>query len=300
MGARTEAGGSMTRVAQRSDLLNLFVQARGQLERLLEEPSPELAQVEKQLHELQVMTREVACHLPPANVRMVQEQFSAVRARVDDVRERLKPRKRFAFKAGRRGPAANADASGKGDEENSTAQSQGEARGALKNTATDTTAGFRDKSGEILDLEGMEGKDVELDSLIDCDVTIRSCLATLFARRLKNCRVRCGPVAASVFVEECEGCTLRVPCQQLRVHDTRRCEFRVHIQARSIIEDSTELVFGPYDYAYDGDERDWKASGLDRAGVNNWALVDDFNWLAADRPSPNWRVVGDETFDVEK
>lgn len=300
MAAATEDGGAVNRIAQRSDLFNLYAQARGQLERLLEEPSPELAEVEKQLHELQVMTREVACHLPPAHVRMAQGQYATLRARVDAVRERLKPRKRFAFKAGRQGPSANAaGASGEGDKENCSARRS--AKGGAGSVALgDTTAGFRDKTGETLELEGVEGKDVELDSLVDCDVTIRSCLATLFARRLKNCRVHCGPVAASVFVEGCDGCTLHVPCQQLRVHDTQRCEFRVHIQARSIIEDSTELEFGPYDYTYEGDERDWKASGLDRAGVNNWALVDDFNWLAADRPSPNWRIVGGETSDVKK
>lgn len=298
MGATEEAGGAVTR----DGLLNQFGQARGQLQRLLEESSPELAEAERQLHELQLMVREVACHLPPANVRMVQEQFGALRARVDDVRERLRPRQRFAFRAGRQRPA-----SGKWQQEgdSTSAQHQAEAKGAvnaaLKNTATDaTTVGFRDRSGEALELEGVEGKDVELDSLVDCEVSIRSCLATLFARRLRNCRIRCGPVAASVFVEGCEGCTVRVACQQLRVHDTRRCEFLVHIQARSIIEDSTELVFGPYDCVYEGSERDWQASGLNRAGVNNWALVDDFNWLAADRPSPNWRTVGQTAVDVKQ
>lgn len=50
MGATAEAGGAVTR----DDLLNRFGQARGQLQRLLEESSPELAEVEKRLHELQV------------------------------------------------------------------------------------------------------------------------------------------------------------------------------------------------------------------------------------------------------
>lgn len=299
MGATAEAGGAVTR----DDLLNRFGQARGQLQRLLEESSPELAEVEKRLHELQLMVREVACHLPAANVRMVQQQFGALRARVDNVRERLRPRQRFAFRAGRQRPASGM---GQREGDSTSAQPQAEAKGeavnaALKSTATDaTTVGFRDRSGETLELEGVEGKDVELDSLVDCEVSIRSCLATLFARRLRNCRIHCGPVTASVFVEGCEGCTVCVACQQLRVHDTRRCEFLVHIQARSIIEDSTELVFGPYDYVYEGDERDWQASRLNKAGVNNWALVDDFNWLAADRPSPNWRIVSQTKVDVKQ
>ncbi|XP_037503447.2 tubulin-specific chaperone C [Rhipicephalus sanguineus] len=138
-------------------------------------------------------------------------------------------------------------------------------------------------------LSEVGGKDTELDSLDDCQVTIQGCPATLFARRLRNCHIRCGPVASSVFVEECESCTFLVACHQLRVHDSLKCEFRVHVQTRSIIEDSNELLFGKYDFVYDGDEQDWCASHLDRT-VNNWNKVDDFNWLAADKPSPNWEL----------
>ncbi|XP_037501539.1 tubulin-specific chaperone C-like [Rhipicephalus sanguineus] len=158
--------------------------------------------------------------------------------------------------------------------------------GTLKNACT---VGFQGRSGETLMLSEVGGKDTELDSLDDCQVTIQGCPATLFARRLRNCHIRCGPVASSVFVEECESCTFLVACHQLRVHDSLKCEFRVHVQTRSIIEDSNELLFGKYDFVYDGDEQDWCASHLDRT-VNNWNKVDDFNWLAADKPSPNWEL----------
>ena len=34
-------------------------------------------------------------------------------------------------------------------------------------------------------------------------------------------------------------------------------------------------------------------AGLDE-GVNNWDKVDDFNWLALDKPSPNWTVLPED------
>ena len=31
-------------------------------------------------------------------------------------------------------------------------------------------------------------------------------------------------------------------------------------------------------------------SGLDKT-KNNWNKIDDFNWLSANEPSPNWKVI---------
>lgn len=267
-------------------LLDNFSQAKRQLEQLLDADG-DLAQLDGKLQELQMITTEAASHLPAASLRWVREQFGTLRVRVDEVRERLKPRKRFAFKSAR-GPSSKATAPPDCDarSEGRCESGPGFPAGASKDASS---LGFQGRSGETLMLSDVNGKDMELDSLDTCEVTVRGCPATLFARRLKNCHIRCGPVATSVFVEECEGCTFHVACQQLRVHDSHKCEFRVHIQARSIIEDSKELLFAKYDFAYDGDERDWCASRLDR-NVNNWNKVDDFNWLAADQPSPNWKL----------
>lgn len=264
---------------QHVDLLDKFGQCKRQLEQLLD--TNDLAQLDGKLQELQAILTEVASHLPAASLRYVQEQFATLKLQVDEIREQLKPRKRFAFKSARGSPTGS-DARLEGKCEPGPSFPAG----TLKNACT---VGFQGRSGETLMLSEVGGKDTELDSLDDCQVTIQGCPATLFARRLRNCHIRCGPVASSVFVEECESCTFLVACHQLRVHDSHKCEFRVHVQTRSIIEDSNELLFGKYDFVYDGDEQDWCASHLDRT-VNNWNKVDDFNWLAADKPSPNWEL----------
>lgn len=266
---------------QHLDLLDKFSQSKRQLEQLLD--TNDLAQLDGKLQELQAIITEVASHLPAASLRWVQEQFAALRSRVDEVQEKLKPRKRFAFKSAR-GSVASSGSDAK--LEGICEPGPSFPAGTVKNACT---VGFQRKSGETLMLSEVGGKDTELDSLDDCQVTVQGCPATMFARRLRNCHIRCGPVASSVFVEECESCTFLVACHQLRIHDSHKCEFQVHVQTRSIIEDSKELLFSKYDFAYDGDEQDWCASHLDRT-VNNWDKVDDFNWLVADKPSPNWKL----------
>jgi len=63
----------------------------------------------------------------------------------------------------------------------------------------------------------------------------------------------------------------------------------------------TELGFAPYSLAYDNLDTDYKISGLNRE-INNWAAVDDFNWLVNDTQSPNWYqlpVEGHREFSIK-
>ncbi|KAL3226594.1 hypothetical protein MRX96_024799 [Rhipicephalus microplus] len=83
----------------RLDVLDKFSQSKRQLEQLLD--TNDLAQLDGKLQELQAIIMEVASHLPAASLCWVQEQFAALRSRVDEVQEKLKPRKRFAFKSAR-------------------------------------------------------------------------------------------------------------------------------------------------------------------------------------------------------
>jgi hypothetical protein len=102
----------------------------------------------------------------------------------------------------------------------------------------------------------------------------------------------CGPVATSVFVDDCVDCISYLACQQLRIHNTKHCNFYLHVTSRAIIEDSTQVGFAPYSWKYDNIELHFKTAGLD-VSRNNWDLVDDFNWLASDKPSPNWHILKD-------
>ena len=88
----------------------------------------------------------------------------------------------------------------------------------------------------------------------------------------------------------CSLAIIATGCQQLRVHHTENTDFYLHVTSRAIIEDTKEVRFAPYSVKYDGIEADFDSAGLDPS-INNWSSVDDFNWLAMDTKSPNWKIL---------
>ncbi|NXW34682.1 TBCC protein, partial [Phaetusa simplex] len=136
-------------------------------------------------------------------------------------------------------------------------------------------------------------RDVVLSELRGCRVRLRGNANTLRVRNCRGCTVLCGPVSTSVLVDGCSDCLLVLACQQLRTHRTRDSRFYVQVTSRAVIEGCTKVSFAPYTWSYPGMERDFESSGLDR-NRNNWKLVDDFDWLATDKPSPNWSLIPEQ------
>ncbi|NWQ74299.1 TBCC protein, partial [Columbina picui] len=155
--------------------------------------------------------------------------------------------------------------------------------------------GFSGAENEELELGPAEllQRDVLLSQLRGCRVRLRGNANTVRVRDCRGCTVLCGPVSTSVMVDGCSDCVLVLACQQLRTHRTRGSRFYVQVTSRAVIEDCTDVSFAPYAWSYPGIERDFESSGLDRSR-NNWNKVDDFDWLAADRPSPNWSLIPEQ------
>ena len=78
-----------------------------------------------------------------------------------------------------------------------------------------------------------------------------------------------------------------------RTHNTKQTNFYLHVTSRAIIEDCSEVKFAPFALKYDGLDQDFESSSLNR-DTNNWNKIDDFNWLASDKPSPNWSILQEE------
>ncbi|KAM7305945.1 tubulin-specific chaperone C [Ixodes scapularis] len=258
---------------ERTDaFLSSFGAACSRLEKGLSEPSPQLGD---QLQDLQKMLTEAAAYLPPRLLHRAQQDLRRLRAEVVS----SQPKKRFAFTTKHSGTATPSEAP--------------EPRKPVHQVSlTDKAVGLRHRSGETLHLTDVDGKPLELDSLEDCCITVHGNPAALFATRLSRCELRCGPVTTSAFVEHCRDSRFWLACQQLRVHGSSQCQFRMHVQSRAIVEDSTGLEFGAYDWRYEGQEAHWRASGLDPS-CNQWRQVDDFNCPMA--RSPNWTFLEDDS-----
>jgi hypothetical protein len=83
-------------------------------------------------------------------------------------------------------------------------------------------------------------------------------------------------VGGSVLVSNCSNTTFYITAQQVRIHNSRECNFYLRASSSPIIEQCSAMHFAPLD---------------DDQG--QWAQVQDFNWLR-EQHSPNWDVIAPE------
>ncbi|XP_053316943.1 tubulin-specific chaperone C [Spea bombifrons] len=252
-----------------------------------------LEEVAERLQRLHKLLNDSMRFLPSYDIRQAQEALGRLQEILEEKRQLLQPKKKFAFKNRKKdAPAASADQTpGEGAPQLPAFQQPP----ADPPTQAPFACGVQGLTSQVLFMEAAEiqQKDVLLSQLRDCSVTLHGSPATLHLRGLHGCRVLCGPVSSSVFVDSCTGCLFSFSCQQLRTHSTSDTRFYLHVTSRAIIEDCHDLHFAPFTWTYEGIEKDYQVSGLDRAR-NNWQLVDDFNWLAHGVQSPNWEIIPEE------
>ncbi|XP_064636958.1 tubulin-specific chaperone C-like [Lineus longissimus] len=231
---------------------------------------------------LQKFVSDSTMFLPSYEVRHAQDSLSKLQNEITEKRDELLPKKKFAFKAKKKvaekGDVTKPDVvDGKKKEFVNVAHGD---------------CGFKDLSDETLSLSSTEinAKDVALSRLMNCKIVLKGAPSTVHVDKLSKCTMLCGPVSGSIFVNDCTDCTFVIACQQLRTHSTTRTSFYLHVTSRGIIEDCNGVTFAPYNLEYPGLDEHYLVAGLDRAR-NSWDDIDDFNWLASDKRSPNWSLI---------
>ena len=141
--------------------------------------------------------------------------------------------------------------------------------------------------------EEVEGKDIVISGAQNACIKLTGIPGFVSISKVVACQIYIGPVKGSVLIDECRDCTFEVACQQLRIHRTTSCSFYMYVTSKAIIEDSSKLGFAPFHWFYPGVERDFKKTGFDQL-QNNWADVDDFDWLVQGQQSPNWFLIAEK------
>nr|XP_054759817.1 tubulin-specific chaperone C-like [Lytechinus pictus] len=225
--------------------------------------------------------------LPPYDIQSAQQSLAKLFESINERRDELLPKKKFAFKVRKRGDGQASKQQKIGLDDVDASKSSP--------IITVNAAGFSNRTSESLSLpaEEIHQKDVSLSNLSSCTIKLPGSPSALHISNLSDCKVFCGPIPGSVFADKCIDSTLILACQQLRVHNSRDTQFYLHVTSRAIIEDTTSVLYAPYNWAYETLEKDYEESGLDKS-KNSWNDVDDFNWLAHDKHSPNWGLIPDE------
>lgn len=237
----------------------------------------------------------VATALPTAILESSTRKTEDLQARLRAERERLAPKKKFAFRNRTKvGGAPGADVA-------AAAAAAASAPAAVTHDATTHrhTDGFSAGHTKMAGLRQQEearlvrpaGEDASsnfcLEELRGCEVRLLSSCRALYLRKLARCVVLAIPVAGAIYVTDCEDCTLVIACRQLRVHTSARCAIYLHVASNPIIENCDGLLFAPYPPPPPPGALE--TAGL-RGDANLWDRVDDFNWIKSQQ-SPHWGVL---------
>ena len=238
--------------------------------------------------QLQRFLNDSTLFLTQYDLRQAQAALQKLQTSLAEVREECLPKKKFAFRARTKAAdkASASDASSPDAAKPSDSGSRVDGRAASEQCGSSNLHGVHlTKTAEEI-----QKRDVLLSHLTNCKVRLLGSPSTLHLKNIDSCEILCGPVTSSVFVDQCKNSILAFPCQQLRTHNTTDTQVYLHVTSRAIIEDCHGVSFAPFSWSYPTLDEDFTVSGLDR-DRNNWNQVDDFNWLAAGTPSPNWSVI---------
>ena len=79
----------------------------------------------------------------------------------------------------------------------------------------------------------------------------------------------------SIFFRDCKRCTIQVACSQFRCRNLYDSRIYLYAMNDPIIESSDNLVFAPYNVAYNGLAAHAASAGLDTQ-TNKWDQIFDF------------------------
>lgn len=292
---RREAKESRSVAEERDEYFSVaFSSERASIEELLTgctgaEPavaSQRLEEATARTGQLQKFLNDSVMFLNKYELRRAQTALQTLQATLAERREEALPKKKFTFRDRKKKAAAP------GPGPVSAGAGGHAACVQVDGAAASEQCGFSNMHGQALSKASAEiqKRDVLLTHLTNCTVRLFGSPSALHLKHIDGCEILCGPVSGSVLVDHCSNSTLAFPCQQLRTHNTSDTQVYLHVTSRAIIEDCHGVGLAPFSWSYPQLEEDFRVSGLDR-GRNNWSQVDDFNWLVAGTPSPNWTVI---------
>lgn len=246
-----------------------------------------LAELNREYGALSKLISDSSLYLPKYNQKSAQNLLKSLQSKIDDKKDNLIPKSKFSFKTSFKSKSALESKESNKDEaidqtDSSHLSAQSMPFFGFRNLA--------DRDDLQMSAEETDGKDILLEGLTDCEVEIRGAPNALKVSGLLRCRVFCGPITTSALLFDCKQCSLRIACQQLRVHTSSECDIYLHVTSRAIIEESKGIRFAAFDWNYDSIARDFKTANLD-INTNNWQQIDDFDCLSNERPSNNWSLI---------
>uniref|UniRef100_A0A7S1P384 C-CAP/cofactor C-like domain-containing protein n=1 Tax=Vitrella brassicaformis TaxID=1169539 RepID=A0A7S1P384_9ALVE len=142
----------------------------------------------------------------------------------------------------------------------------------------------------------IDGQQFVIEDCTGCDVYLLDWSATITVDYCTDCRFLIGPVEGSIFFRNCKGCDVLVICQQFRTRECQDCRFGLFCTTEPIVEMSSGLEFGCFDFCYFSLREHMSKAHLS-LWDNKWYRIYDFSATAAaaaqdeDDDKPNWTFI---------
>lgn len=240
------------------------------------------------IQELQKYLSTSTIFLTERKIKTCQGIINDLQAQAEEKKTKLIPKKKFGFKSYTK-PEVLIEKDGRGE----NGAGKDDLDGLKKRQEFQWTVSGRRNQEIVLESAVTSGQDVTLSDLENCLVRIFGHPGSVQLSKMTNCVILTGPVARSVFADDCTNCKFVFACQQMRLHTSHSCDIYLHVTCRGIIEDCTGIRIAAYSWSYPEIHRDFLQAGLD-IERNNWQDIADFNWLSPDRPSPNWKKMDEK------
>ena len=240
-----------------------------------------------------------AMFLPSYQLRSRQTAWSALTEEVAVARAQAVPKKKFAFskrkkKAG--GAAAAPEPAPEPEPEAAALDPHADEVGM----EFDPAYLIKDHAGEVLCKTTGEiaAHDYAVTDVSDCTIYLLDVVGTLYIKRVKNCRIVCGPIRGSVHVDEVHDSTLSLCARQVRMHKSTETKLHIFCASDPIIEHSNGIGIGKYGELEYADFAAHMAESTLEGLADRRCGVQDFNWLRQNQ-SPNWCVMEDSADAAE-
>ncbi|KAL4656494.1 protein XRP2 isoform X1 [Arapaima gigas] len=136
----------------------------------------------------------------------------------------------------------------------------------------------------------LNGQQFVIQDCENCNIYVFDHSATITIDDCVNCRIMLGPVKGSVFFRNCKDIKCMVACQQFRARDCNKMDVFLCCATQPIIESSTGMKFGCYQYFYPELAYHFKDAGLSIFN-NNWSNIHDFTPVSGET---NWSLLPED------
>jgi len=290
---------SKPKASQRADeFVTNFGRARALILRRIENLKPgdenmqdvnsKLTVLSNDIQEMSLSLHDATLFLPAFSIKMRQEEIRELEKALKGKEDLLIPKKKFGFKS-KLQEVKSENISNESEETVVPPPTSIDPEGPSQTSGYLTIENVSNESLVHEDSE-LNKNDVLVRNIQNSTLSLHGSPSTLRLVNLTGCKLLCGPVFTSIFIEDCRDCVFFLSCQQLRVHSSETLDIYLRVRARAVIEDCSRIRFGPYTWTHPKSAQLHLETEINE-NMERFDCIDDFNWLAFTTPSPNWAII---------